>query len=134
MGRDSISSYFFVSYNKQNMTRILFIFMDGIGLGTDDPEINPLARTEMPFLGSLLGGQKLTASAAPYESENVSLLALDAGLGVDGLPQSATGQAVLMTGINIPAELGYHYGPKPNPAGCKLSQKRKYFVFMVTRS
>jgi hypothetical protein len=30
------------------------------------------------------------------------------------LPQSATGQAVLVTGINIPAELGYHYGPKPN--------------------
>ena len=97
------------------MTRILFIFMDGIGLGTDDPEINPLARAEMPFLGSLLGGQKLIATAAPYQSENVSLLALDAGLGVDGLPQSATGQAVLMTGVNIPAELGYHYGPKPNP-------------------
>jgi 2,3-bisphosphoglycerate-independent phosphoglycerate mutase len=34
---------------------------------------------------------------------------------VDGLPPAATGQAVLMTGINIPAELGYHYGPKPNP-------------------
>ena len=69
----------------------------------------------MPFFQSLLGGRKLPASAAPYEGELVSLLALDAGLGVDGLPQSATGQAVLLTGINIPAELGYHYGPKPNP-------------------
>jgi len=97
------------------MTKVLFIFMDGIGLGSDDPETNPLALVEMPFLSSLLGGHKLTASAAPYEGENVSLLGLDAGLGVDGLPQSATGQAVLMTGINIPAELGYHYGPKPNP-------------------
>jgi hypothetical protein len=97
------------------MTRILFIFMDGIGLGVDDPETNPLARAEIPFLQSLLGGRKLIASTAPYESELVSLLALDAGLGVAGLPQSATGQAVLMTGVNIPAELGYHYGPKPNP-------------------
>lgn len=97
------------------MTKILFIFMDGIGLGADDPETNPLARVEMPFLQSLLGEQKLLAPTAPYESEIVSLLALDAGLGVDGLPQSATGQAVLMTGVNIPAELGYHYGPKPNP-------------------
>jgi predicted AlkP superfamily pyrophosphatase or phosphodiesterase len=35
---------------------------------------------------------------------------------VDGLPQSATGQAMLVTGKNISAELGYHYGPKPNPA------------------
>jgi hypothetical protein len=43
------------------------------------------------------------------------LIAADPNLGVKGLPQSATGQAVLLTGINIPAELGYHYGPKPNP-------------------
>ena len=97
------------------MTRILFIFLDGIGLGADDPQSNPLARAVMPFIESLLGGQKLTASAAPFEGKSLSLLALDAGLGVAGLPQSATGQAVLMTGINIPAALGYHYGPKPNP-------------------
>lgn len=95
--------------------RILFLFLDGIGLGADDPEINPFARTDMPFLQSLLGGHSLTASAAPFEGERATLLSLDAGLGVDGLPQSATGQAVLLTGINIPKELGYHYGPKPNP-------------------
>ena len=40
--------------------------------------------------------------------------AADAGLGVPGYPQSATGQAVLLSGVNIPAALGYHYGPKPN--------------------
>ena len=97
------------------MTRVLFIFLDGIGLGADDPETNPLALTEMPYLQSMLGGRKLTRPGTPYQSDFVSLLALDAGLGVEGLPQSATGQAVLLTGINIPAELGYHYGPKPNP-------------------
>jgi len=96
------------------MTKVLFIFMDGIGLGVDDPETNPLARADMPFVRSLLGGQRLIASTAPFESDKVSLLALDAELGVEGRPQSATGQAVLLTGINIPAELGYHYGPKPN--------------------
>ena len=96
--------------------KILFIFLDGIGLGQDNLDTNPLARAEMPFLESLLGDHKLTESAAPYESELVSLRALDAALGVDGLPQSATGQAVLLTGINVPAELGYHYGPKPNPS------------------
>ena len=96
--------------------KILFIFMDGIGLGTDDPAINPLAKAEMPFLQSLLGGHKLIAPAAPLEGDMASLLALDANLGVDGLPQSATGQATLLTGINVPAKLGYHYGPKPNKA------------------
>ncbi|WKZ35368.1 MAG: alkaline phosphatase family protein [Anaerolineales bacterium] len=95
--------------------KILFLFLDGIGLGEDNPETNPFARADMPYLQSLLGGQKLTKSAAPYESELASVLAVDASLGVKGLPQSATGQAVLLTGINIPAKLGYHYGPKPNP-------------------
>ena len=32
-----------------------------------------------------------------------------------GTPQSATGQAALVTGRNVPAAIGYHYGPKPNP-------------------
>lgn len=95
--------------------KILFLFLDGIGLGSDDPEINPFARANMPTLESLMGGKKLTESAAPFESEFISLQAIDPNLGVKGLPQSATGQAVLLTGINIPAELGYHYGPKPNP-------------------
>jgi 2,3-bisphosphoglycerate-independent phosphoglycerate mutase len=95
--------------------RVLFLFLDGIGLGADDPEINPFARANMPSLCALLGGRRLLADSAPYENERASLLALDAGLGVKGPPQSATGQAVLLTGRNIPAELGYHYGPKPNP-------------------
>jgi 2,3-bisphosphoglycerate-independent phosphoglycerate mutase len=95
--------------------KILFLFLDGIGLGEDDPAINPFAQAEMPHLESLLGGKKLTKSAAPFEGERVSLLSVDPNLGVKGLPQSATGQAVLLTGINIPAELTYHYGPKPNP-------------------
>jgi hypothetical protein len=95
--------------------KILFLFLDGIGLGEDNPEINPFTRANMPYLRSLLGGKALTKSAAPFENEQVSLFSIEPNLGVKGLPQSATGQAVLLTGINIPAELGYHYGPKPNP-------------------
>ncbi len=95
--------------------KTLFLFLDGIGLGADNPETNPFVRANMPHLEYLLGGKKLTGSAAPFENEHLSLKAADPNLGVKGLPQSATGQAVLLTGINIPAELGYHYGPKPNP-------------------
>ncbi len=101
--------------------KILFLFLDGIGLGSSDPEINPFAKVDMPNLQGLLGGKKLLLDSLSkdqnerkLETERVTLLALDAGLGVDGLPQSATGQAVLLTGINVPTEIGYHYGPKPN--------------------
>jgi len=95
--------------------KTLFLFLDGIGLGDNDPEKNPFARANMPYLQSLLGGQSLIRETAPFEGDLATLLSVDPNLGVDGLPQSATGQAVLLTGINIPAELGYHYGPKPNP-------------------
>src|SRR5215208_528874 len=95
--------------------RVLFIFMDGIGLGANNPETNPLARAKMPNLNKLLDGRSWLKEAAPFHGEYASLLAIDPSVGVSGLPQSATGQAILLTGINIPAELGYHYGPKPNP-------------------
>lgn len=96
--------------------KILFLFLDGIGLGENDPARNPFARLEMPTLQALLGGRKMLAANAPYHGGRASLLALDAGLGVPGLPQSATGQAALLTGRNVPAEIGGHYGPKPNRA------------------
>lgn len=95
---------------------ILFMFLDGVGLGADDDLTNPFKRAAMPNLQNLLGGKKLLAATAPFEGEKASLLALDASLGVEGLPQSATGQAVLLTGRNVPAEIGYHYGPKPDKA------------------
>ena len=94
--------------------KILFIFLDGIGLGENNQGINPFANAHMPNLNHLLDGGSLFAESAPFVGEYATLLAIDPNLGVDGLPQSATGQAVLMTGINIPAKLGYHYGPKPN--------------------
>ena len=96
--------------------RVLFIFLDGIGLGENNPETNPFANAKMPNLNALLEGRSLLKDSAPFHGERASLLAIDPAVGVEGLPQSATGQAILLTGVNISAELGYHYGPKPNPA------------------
>jgi 2,3-bisphosphoglycerate-independent phosphoglycerate mutase len=96
--------------------RVLFLFLDGIGLGENNPETNPFSRADMPNLQRLLDGRSLLRGSAPFHGEFASLVAVDPSVGVSGLPQSATGQAMLMTGKNIPAELGYHYGPKPNPA------------------
>jgi len=107
--------------------RVLFLFLDGVGLGLDDPEHNPFAAVHMPALQRLLDGGRLLAEHAPSESARATLLPLDACLGVHGLPQSATGQAALLTGKNIPAELGYHYGPKPNPEVAALIKNGNVF-------
>jgi hypothetical protein len=104
--------------------KVLFIFLDGVGLGQDNPEVNPFARVPMPHLAALLGGHKLITDGKLTDdgsgsylvnTEYASLLALDACLGVDGIPQSATGQASLFTGINVSAHIGTHEGPKPTP-------------------
>lgn len=95
----------------------LFLFLDGVGLGADDAETNPFATAEMPNLINLLGGKRLLElpSGVILEAPRATLLPLDACLGVDGLPQSASGQATLVTGLNIPKMIGEHFGPKPNP-------------------
>ncbi|MBN2146788.1 MAG: hypothetical protein JW726_05345 [Anaerolineales bacterium] len=95
---------------------VLLLFMDGVGLGANDPSANPLALAHMPNLRALLDGHPLTAAAPlPLENQRASLLPIDACMGVDGRPQSATGQAALLSGRNIPAALGFHDGPKPSP-------------------
>jgi 2,3-bisphosphoglycerate-independent phosphoglycerate mutase len=97
----------------------LFLFMDGVGLGPNEPESNPLAKAKMPTLMKLLVGQRLVEetlgnSNDPVITEHATLLGLDASLGITGYPQSATGQATLLTGENIPAAIGAHFGPWPN--------------------
>jgi 2,3-bisphosphoglycerate-independent phosphoglycerate mutase len=98
--------------------RCLLFFLDGIGLASADPQVNPFALQEMPALSALLAGRKLVAESfdyLPQHSDRASWLGLDACLGVPGLPQSATGQAALLTGLNIPSRVGKHDGPKPSP-------------------
>ena len=115
------------------MARVLLLFMDGVGLGLDDPNVNPLAAAPMPALAALLGGRRLVRSAAPYQGAEATLLAVDACLGVDGLPQSASGQAAILTGRNVPAEVGGHYGPKPNPAIAAIVRQGNLFLDVIRR-
>ncbi|MEI7844459.1 MAG: peptidase [Chloroflexota bacterium] len=111
--------------------KIIFIFLDGVGLGVDDPFINPFASAELPNLHKLLDGSRLLNSTVPFVGTKASLFALDASLGVPGLPQSATGQAVLLTGVNVPAQIGYHYGPKPDKVTASFLQDGGIFGSIV---
>ncbi len=91
-----------------NGLKIIFVFVDGLGIGSSDPATNLLCGDRFPNLGKML------ASATP----------LDARLGVDGLPQSATGQATLFTGVNAARELGRHVEGFP-PARLKETIRRE---------
>jgi hypothetical protein len=94
--------------------RVVILFLDGVGLGDADPEVNPFMHAPMPTVEGLLGVSRLTRTEAGTLTGRAALLGLDARLGVPGLPQSATGQTAILTGHNAPAILGEHYGPYPN--------------------
>jgi 2,3-bisphosphoglycerate-independent phosphoglycerate mutase len=93
---------------------VLLIFLDGIGLGDDEPDVNPFAVMDTPTLHSLSGGQRWLADTPRIESDRAVFLPTDACLGISGRPQSASGQAAIMTGLNVPQIIGEHYGPRPN--------------------
>jgi hypothetical protein len=92
--------------------RVLLLFVDGVGLGPDDPAVNPFAAARTPALDALLG-RRLTQVAAPVHGPRGLLVPLDATLGVAGLPQSATGQTALLTGINAAQAVGRHVTAYP---------------------
>ena len=112
--------------------RVIFVFLDGVGLGVADPEVNPFMHVNLPNLQSLLGISHVTSEVAGTVTAEAALLGLDAGLGVVGLPQSATGQTTILTGRNAPAVLGEHYGPYPNPQLREMLAEDNLFKALLT--
>lgn len=110
------------------MPRLLVLFFDGLGLGSDCKNTNPLAGARMPYLKTLLEGRGMFFKSTPFVGKRASLLALDTQMGVPGVPQSATGQATLLTGLNLSQRLGQHYGPKPNPLIAKALHENNLFL------
>ena len=113
--------------------RALMIFLDGIGLGPDDPQTNPFAVANTPTLNSLANGRRWLAHTGRQLSERAVFLPADPRMGVPGRPQSATGQASIFTGRNVPQLLGKHYGPKPDRATRALLAADNLFKQVVSR-
>lgn len=109
-----------------------------MGIGLPDPDRNPFFQARLPVLRQLLGGDppsldqpavsspargggapsRDTSGSSPgpaadgaASSRAAGAFPVDACLGVEGLPQSGTGQASLFTGRNAPRAFGRHFGP-----------------------
>jgi len=86
---------------------VIFLFVDGVGAGGRDPEVNPLAR------GDFLLSRFADGGGSPLPRGGRAVLA-DACLGVPGRPQSATGQSAILSGENAPGAMGQHLLGFPN--------------------
>lgn len=89
--------------------QILMLFIDGIGVGENNPGVNPCARPGFRFFNVF----KTDRFPKGIGMDGLGF-GIDAGLGVAGLPQSATGQTAILTGVNAAMTLGRHLSGFPN--------------------
>ncbi len=92
------------------MEKVIMVFIDGLGIGEPDPARNPVRSVFTDISPDLI----LDNRAFPESFPGGRTARLDACLGVEGIPQSATGQTSLYTGVNAQAHLGYHLNAFPN--------------------
>jgi len=115
------------------MKHILLIFLDGIGLGDDNPETNPFAVANTPTLIALANGHRWLRGVGRQFSERAAFIPTDPRMDIPGKPQSASGQAAILTGKNVPALIGEHYGPRPNPPIRQIISQDNFFKQVTER-
>lgn len=102
---------------------VLLIFIDGLGIGLRDEQTNSLANLPDDL-----------SPLAVFRDENELvyrgglLVPTDPRLGVEGRPQSASGQTTILTGFNAPRFLGYHKQGFPNAAMREIIAERSIFL------
>lgn len=105
---------------------IIFIFVDGIGLGKEHAD-NPFKDMPEGAFRLMTDDQPFIESVEPIERDRVIFKPIDALLGVEGLPQSGTGQATLFSGVNAATVLNRHFGPFPHSKIRYLLTKESLF-------
>jgi 2,3-bisphosphoglycerate-independent phosphoglycerate mutase len=106
---------------------VLMIFADGVGLGREDASSNPFIAAKLPNIASLLGGDIPSRRKSRVQTNLATLRPLNATLGVEGLPQSGTGQTTIFTGVNAAKVIGQHFGPYPHSKLKPLLETKNLF-------
>jgi len=105
---------------------VLLFFIDGLGIGSRGPQ-NPLDELDDSEPLAIFRGE------IPKTPQGGIVIPTDACLGVEGRPQSASGQTTILTGINAPALLGYHKQGFPNSAMLEIIRDHSIFL-QLTRA
>jgi len=106
---------------------LIFLFIDGVGLG-EEGDHNPFTQNHYKAFSRMTDGQTFTMKAEAISENGHLFKPVDATLGVEGLPQSGTGQTALFTGENAPETIGKHFGPFPHSGIKHLLREQSLFV------
>lgn len=100
---------------------VLLFFIDGLGIGSRGP-FNPLDGLPDAEPLAFFRDEKL------FTIHEGIVVPTDASLGVEGRPQSASGQTTILTGVNAPSLLGYHKQGFPNAAMLEILSEHSIFL------
>jgi len=104
------------------------VFLDGIGIGKKDYQFNPFFKYGFKAFEKTFG-EIPSLENMRLTNDSSYLFPTDATLGVEGLPQSGTGQASLFCGFNAPKFVGKHYGPFPYTTTIPVLKKNNILVY-----
>ena len=97
-------------------------------MGNSSPQ-NPFSQSEWKGFNAFSNGRRWTnAEFGDFASDELVFKSSDASLGVEGLPQSGTGQSTLFTGVNCSELAGRHYGPYPHSSSKPVLKDQNIFV------
>ena len=99
--------------------KIIFIFIDGFGLGERNESKNPVTAAKTPTIDYILS--------------HFTVHATDTTMGVKGLPQSATGQTAIFTGVNAAKVVGKHVSGQPGETLKKIIGEDNIFKILQNR-
>jgi 2,3-bisphosphoglycerate-independent phosphoglycerate mutase len=91
---------------------VILLFIDGVGIGKKDSENNPFFKYGFKTFSQFFGGIPSIDNPVLYREKGF-IFPVDARMGVEGFPQSGTGQTSIFCGINAPLLVGKHFGPYP---------------------
>ncbi|MCP5054128.1 MAG: hypothetical protein GY940_43575 [bacterium] len=103
------------------MKRLIFIFLDGVGIGKANSR-NPFYKASAEYLPLYENGCVLP--------DNTRIKPIDACLGTEGMPMSATGQTTMFTGTNIPALIQEHRDSFPDPIMRRIIKEKSIFSIL----
>lgn len=102
------------------------IFIDGVGIGKEDYQNNPFFRLGFQTFEKLFN--KIPSLKNPIlSSDSIFLKPVDANLGIEGLPQSGTGQVSIFCGVNAARLVGNHFGPFPHSKTIEVLREKNIF-------
>jgi 2,3-bisphosphoglycerate-independent phosphoglycerate mutase len=114
--------------NKNKHLSVLLIFIDGLGIGEKNNDSNPLSDLKN---AEPLNNFRNVETDIIFEGK---LTPTDACLGVEGRPQSASGQTTILTGVNAPAFLGFHKQGFPNQVLREVIAEKSIFRQLKLRN